>query len=137
MKYIKFLLVGVIFGITLAKAEIISWFRIYEMFQFDAFHMYGVLGSAVTLGALFVQWMKRSQAKTIYGETIQIQDKKFSITRYLVGGTFFGLGWAMVGACPGPMFILLGYGYWTILVVIVGALLGTFVYGILRPKLPH
>ena len=137
MKYIKFLLVGVIFGITLAKAEIISWFRIYEMFQFDAFHMYGVIGSAVILGALFVQWMKRSQAKTIYGETIQIQDKKFSITRYLVGGTFFGLGWAMVGACPGPMFILLGYGYWAILVVIAGALIGTLVYGVLRPKLPH
>lgn len=137
MKYIKFLLVGIIFGITLAKAEIISWYRIYEMFQFDAFHMYGVIGSAVVLGVLFVQWTKHREAKTIYGEKIEIQDKKLSITRYLVGGTFFGLGWAMVGACPGPMFILLGYGYWAILIVIVGALIGTLVYGILRPKLPH
>ena len=137
MKYIKFLLVGVFFGIVLAKAEIISWYRIYEMFRFDAFHMYGVIGSAVVLGVIVVQVIKRSKMKDMYGETVTFNPKNRSIARYLIGGTFFGLGWAMVGACPGPMFILLGYGYLPILVVIAGAILGTYVYGLLRPKLPH
>ena len=137
MKYIKFLLLGVFFGIVLAKAEIVSWYRIYEMFRFDAFHMYGVIGSAVVLGVIVVQIIKRSKMKDMYGEQVTFNPKNMSITRYLVGGTFFGLGWALVGACPGPMFILLGYGYLPILVVILGAVLGTYVYGLLRPKLPH
>ena len=137
MKYIKFLLLGVFFGIVLAKAEIISWYRIYEMFRFDAFHMYGVIGSAVVLGAIIVQIVKRSKLKDMYGEGIAINPKDMSIARYLIGGTFFGLGWALVGACPGPMFILLGYGYTPILVVIAGAILGTYVYGLMRNKLPH
>jgi uncharacterized membrane protein YedE/YeeE len=137
MKYIKFLLTGVFFGIIMAKAEIISWFRIYEMFRFESFHMYGVIGTAVILGAIIVQIIKRTQMKNVKGEQITFNPKNRSITRYLVGGTFFGLGWALVGACPGPMFVLLGYGYFPILIVIFGALLGTFVYGILRPKLPH
>ena len=137
MRYFKFLLVGVFFGIVLAKAEIISWYRIYEMFRFDAFHMYGVIGSAVILGAISVQLIKRSKLKDMYGESIKFNPKDISIPRYLIGGTFFGLGWALVGACPGPMFILLGYGYLPILIVIAGALIGTYVYGLLRPKLPH
>ena len=137
MKYLKFLLVGVIFGITMAKAEIISWFRIYEMFRFDSFHMYGVIGSAVVLGIIFVQIIKRSHLKDMYGEEIKINDKNKSIKRYLFGGIVFGLGWALVGACPGPMFVLLGYGYYTILIIILGAIGGTFVYGALREKLPH
>ncbi|MEO1258942.1 MAG: DUF6691 family protein [Bacteroidota bacterium] len=137
MKYLKFILLGVLFGIALAKAEIISWYRIYEMFQFDAFHMYGVIGSAVVLGVIIVQIIKRSEMKDLNGEQITFNDKNRSIARYLIGGTFFGLGWALVGACPGPMFILLGYGYLPILVVIAGAILGTYVYGLLRPKLPH
>lgn len=137
MKYIKFLLTGVFFGIIMTKAEIISWFRIYEMFRFESFHMYGVIGTAVILGAIIVQIVKRTQMKNVKGEQITFNPKNRSITRYLVGGTFFGLGWALVGACPGPMFVLLGYGYFPILIVIFGALLGTFVYGILRPKLPH
>ncbi|MEM6766184.1 MAG: DUF6691 family protein [Bacteroidota bacterium] len=136
-KYIKHLLLGTFFGIVLAKAEIISWFRIYEMFRFESFHMYGVIGSAVILGVIGIQVIKRSKLKDLYGNVIQISDKHASITRYLVGGTLFGLGWALAGACPGPMFILLGYGYLSIIVVIIGALLGTFVYGLVRDKLPH
>ncbi|NNE27509.1 MAG: YeeE/YedE family protein [Saprospiraceae bacterium] len=137
MKFLKFLLIGAIFGITLAKAEIISWYRIYEMFRFDSFHMYGVIGPAVILGVILVQWVKRSKMASMYGEEIKIAPKDMSIPRYLLGGIFFGLGWALVGACPGPMFILLGYGYWTIVLVIVGAILGTLVYGMLRSRLPH
>lgn len=137
MKYLKFLLLGVFFGIVLAKAEIISWFRIYEMFRFESFHMYGVIGSAVILGIIAVQIIKRTQMKSIENETIELKPKNQSIARYLIGGTFFGLGWGLVGACPGPIFILIGFGYYPILIVLLGALLGTFVYGLLRNKLPH
>ena len=107
------------------------------MFRFDSFHMYGVIGSAVIIGILLVQWIKRSKLKDMYGDEINIAPKDFSISRYLYGGIFFGLGWALVGACPGPMFILLGHGYITILIVIAGAIAGTFVYGLLRNSLPH
>lgn len=137
MKLLKFLFVGVLFGITLAKAEIISWFRIYEMFRFDSFHMYGVIGSAVVLGVIIVQLIKKSKLADINGNEIIVPPKNKSIVRYLLGGILFGLGWALVGACPGPMFILLGFGYTSILIVIGGAILGTFVYGILRNHLPH
>lgn len=137
MKYIKFLLTGVLFGIVMAKAEIISWYRIYEMFRFESFHMYGVIGTAVVIGAIVVQVIKRTQMKNTKGDIIHFNPKNRSITRYLIGGIFFGLGWALVGACPGPMFVLLGYGYFPLLVVVFGALLGTFVYGVTRSKLPH
>lgn len=137
MKYIKFLLTGVLFGIVMAKAEIISWYRIYEMFRFESFHMYGVIGTAIIFGIIAVQIIKRTQLKNMEGEHINLCPKHKSITRYLVGGVFFGLGWALVGACPGPMFVLLGYGYFPLLLVVFGALIGTFAYGILRPKLPH
>lgn len=137
MKFIKYLVVGIIFGITLAKAEVISWYRIYEMFRFQSFHMYGVIGSAVVLGILIIQIIKRFQVKAIDGEPIVINPKQFSIPRYLIGGTIFGLGWAMTGACPGPMFILLGEGVGVILVMVASALLGTYAYGLLRKKLPH
>ncbi len=137
MKLAKYLLLGVFFGIILAKAEIISWYRIYEMFRFESFHMYGVIGSAVVLGAIGIQLIKRNKLKDFHGQLIQIADKNSGITRYLIGGTLFGLGWALAGACPGPMFILLGYGYLSIIVVILGAILGTFVYGVVRNKLPH
>lgn len=137
MKYIKFLVLGVVFGVIMAKAEIISWYRIYEMFNFDSFHMYGIIGSAVILGVIGVQLLKRSNAKSRYGEELHLQDKAMSISRYLVGGIIFGLGWALVGACPGPMFVLIGYGYLPILVVLAGTIIGTFLYGMLRSKLPH
>ena len=137
MKYLKYLILGVIFGITLSKAEIISWFRIYEMFRFDAFHMYGVIGSAVVLGVIVVQLIKRLDIKTFNGEKIVFNPKNRSVLRYLIGGILFGLGWALVGSCPGPMFILLGHGYISILIVIASALFGTLVYGMLRSRLPH
>jgi uncharacterized membrane protein YedE/YeeE len=137
MKYIKYLIVGIVFGIILTKSEVISWFRIYEMFKFQSFHMYGVIGSAVVVGIILVQIVKRSHMKSMHGEEITINPKNMSIPRYLLGGTFFGLGWAMTGACPGPMFILLGNGFLIIIVAILAGVLGTYVYGLLRPKLPH
>ncbi|WP_421889198.1 DUF6691 family protein [Marinoscillum sp.] len=137
MKIFRYIIVGIIFGITLAKAEVISWYRIYEMFKFQSFHMYGVIGSAVILGIISVQMIKRFKIKTIDGEPIVINPKQMSISRYLFGGIIFGLGWAMTGACPGPMFILLGNGVGVILVVIASALLGTYTYGLVRNRLPH
>ena len=137
MKYLKFLAVGIFFGIVLAKGEIISWYRIYEMFRFESFHMYGVIGSAVFLGIVIVQMIKRSGMKSIEKEQIKLEPKQKSFSRYILGGTIFGLGWALSGACPGPMYILVGYGYLSILVVLIGAVGGTFVYGLFRDKLPH
>lgn len=137
MKLLKYLIIGIIFGITLAKAEIISWYRIYEMFKFQSFHMYGVIGSAILLGIVFIQIIKRFKLKSIDGKPIVIFPKQRSVPRYLFGGIIFGLGWAMTGACPGPMFILLGNGVSVIIVVIMSSLAGTFVYGLLRNKLPH
>jgi uncharacterized membrane protein YedE/YeeE len=137
MKWIKFVFVGFIFGVILSKGEIISWYRIYEMFWFESFHMYGVIGSAVVIGILGVQLIKRHDTKSIEGQVIEILPKKKSIYRYLIGGTIFGLGWAMTGACPGPMFILLGKGIYAIFIVIIGAVFGTFMYGILSKYLPH
>jgi len=137
LKYLKYILAGILFGIVMGKAEIISWYRIYEMFSFDAFHMYGVIGSAVILGLIGVYFMKKSSMSDIDGSAIHFKDKKMSYIRYIVGGILFGLGWALVGACPGPMFVLLGFGYLSILIVIFGALIGTFLYGLARPHLPH
>ncbi len=137
MRSIVYLLIGIFFGIIMFKSEAASWFRIYEMFQFKAFHMYGIIGSALGLGIIIVQIIKRYRIKSFYGEQIVILPKDKSISRYIIGGIIFGLGWALVGACPGPMFTLVGAGYIPILVVIVSALLGTFVYGVLRHKLPH
>ena len=137
MKYIKFLLVGFIFGIVLTKAEAVSWYRIYEMFQFDSFHMYGIIGVAIFTGVIGVQLIKRKQLKDINGETISIPDKEKGTFRYWIGGLIFGLGWAMVGACPGPIFILLGAGFMSVGIVLIGALLGTFIYGCIKDYLPH
>lgn len=137
MKFLKFLLIGIFFGIIMTKAQVISWYRIYEMFQFDSFHMYGIIGSAVILGIIMVQIIKRTKMNSMDGEPIKFSPKLMSFPRYLIGGTIFGLGWALAGACPGPMFVLLGFGYMPILIVIAGALLGTLVYGMLRSKLPH
>lgn len=137
MRSVIYLLLGIFFGITMFKSEAASWFRIYEMFKFDAFHMYGIIGTAVVLGVIIVAAIKRFRVKSIYGEFIEFQPKEKSIPRYLIGGFIFGLGWALAGACPGPMFTLLGAGFLPILVVIGGAMLGTFVYGMLRDKLPH
>ena len=137
MKYIKFLIIGLLFGIILTKSEVISWFRIYEMFRFESFHMYGVIGSAVVLGALFVQLLKKLDPKTTEGHRIEFKFFERSIPRYLFGGIIFGLGWALTGACPGPLYILIGNGYSVYIVTILSALLGTLVYGMVRNKLPH
>lgn len=137
MNKIKFLLLGVLFGIVMTKAEIVSWYRIYEMFTFQSFHMYGVIGSAVVLGILVVQGIKRTKIKSISGTDIQFNPKAKTYPRYIIGGTIFGLGWAMTGACPGPMFTLLGNGFGVMAIVIFSSLIGTFLYGVLRNKLPH
>lgn len=137
MKFLKFLLVGVFFGIVLVKSEAVSWYRIYEMFRFESFHMYGIIGSAVFLGVVSLALIKRSKVKDLYGEAIDLPAKDKSIPRYLLGGTLFGFGWALAGACPGPMYVLFGTGVWTMLVVIAAAVLGTFVYGLLQNRLPH
>lgn len=137
MKSAFYILVGLFFGVVLYKSEAASWFRIYEMFQFDSFHMYGIIGSTIALGALGIQWIKRKEVKAVDGSPIVIAPKDKGIVRYLVGGTLFGLGWALAGACPGPMFVLAGAGFWPILVVIASAILGTFCYGLLRDRLPH
>ena len=137
MKFIKYLVVGILFGIVMTKSEAVSWFRIQEMFRFESFHMYGIIGTAVILGASLVAGIKKFNGQTIAGEAIKFNPKTMSIPRYLIGGTIFGLGWAMTGACPGPMFTLLGQGVWAILLVIISAVFGTYVYGILRPRLPH
>lgn len=137
MKYIKFLAIGIFFGILMYKSQVISWYRIYEMFRFESFHMYGIIGSAVVLGIIFNQIIRRYKVKSIYGEQIKFTPKNKSIARYLIGGTIFGLGWALAGACPGPMYILIGTGTWSILIVLISALIGTFLYGVFRSKLPH
>jgi len=133
---IKYVIVGIFFGITLVKAEIISWFRIQEMFRFQSFHMYGVIGSAVIVGALSVALIKKFKIKTIYGEPIQIHDKTFNKGQ-IIGGLIFGLGWGITGACPGPLFAQIGYGASVIVITLISAILGTWVYGKFRDKLPH
>lgn len=137
MKFLKFLLLGILFGIIMTKAEIISWFRIYEMFRFESFHMYGIIGSAIFLGLFYIQIIKRFNIKTIEGFDINFVTKKYGFIRYFLGGTIFGLGWAVTGACPGPMFVLLGNGFLTVFIMILGSVLGTFMYGLLKEKLPH
>jgi uncharacterized membrane protein YedE/YeeE len=137
MNLLKFYLIGTFFGIVLSKGEVISWYRIQEMFRFQSFHMYGIIGTAVVLGIIVTQFIKRKSVKSFTGDEISYNDKDKSVPRYLIGGTLFGMGWALAGACPGPMFILLGSGFLSIIVVIIGGLLGTLLYGMLRKHLPH
>ena len=137
MNFIKYLLVGFFFGIVLTKAEAVSWFRIYEMFQFQSFHMYGIIMTAIATGLIGVQIIKRKKLKDIDGNPIYIHDKEKGNVRYWIGGILFGLGWAMVGACPGPIFILLGSGFLCVVLILFGAILGTFLYGVFKDRLPH
>lgn len=137
MKYFKFLVIGIIFGIVMFKSEAASWFRIYEMFQFQSFHMYGIIGSALIVGILGTWLIKKYRLKSIDGEPINFIPKDKSFSRYMYGGIIFGLGWALAGSCPGPIYTLIGAGYLPIAVVLLGALLGTFVYGLVRKHLPH
>jgi uncharacterized membrane protein YedE/YeeE len=133
---LKYLLFGIIFGIVLIKAEVISWYRIQEMFRLQSFHMYGVIGSAVAVGALSVFLIKKLNIKTIYGEKIILPQKPFDKGQ-AIGGLLFGFGWALTGACPGPLYAQLGYGSTVILFTIFMAIVGTWVYGSIRNKLPH
>lgn len=137
MRQLYFLFIGILFGIIMFKSEAASWFRIYEMFQFKSFHMYGIIGSALFFGVIIIQVIKRLKLKSAFGETIQIPNKEKSVSRYILGGILFGLGWGLAGACPGPMFTLIGAGFIPILVVIFFALIGTWVYGLFMNKLPH
>ncbi len=127
---------GLLFGIVFVKAEIISWFRIQEMFRFESFHMYGVIGTAVVVGIISVWLIKRAKAKTIYGESVVIPDKPFSKGQ-VYGGLMFGIGWAITGACPGPLFAQIGAGFSVVIVTFLSAVAGTWTYGLLREKLPH
>ena len=136
MKNLKFLVFGVLFGIILSKTEVVSWYRIYEMFKFQSFHMYGIIGSAVTIGIVLMQLFKKEIVKDFWGNKIRVQNKESNFVKNLVGGTIFGLGWALAGACPGPIFVLLGHGSLAIVVVLFGAILGAFIQGVLRNKLP-
>jgi uncharacterized membrane protein YedE/YeeE len=132
----KYTIVGIIFGIIFVKAEIISWFRIQEMFQLTSFFMYGVIGTAVVVGAISVLIVKKLKLKSIYGELISFEEKEFNKGQ-IYGAMIFGIGWAITGACPGPLFAQFGSGFTVIIVTIISAIAGTWIYGKFRDKLPH
>ncbi|NLR77273.1 YeeE/YedE family protein [Chitinophaga eiseniae] len=136
LSQLKYLLAGLVFGVIFVKAEVISWFRIQEMFRLQSFHMYGVIGSAVLVGMLSVWLIKKFNIKTIQGETVTFQPKKFNRGQ-IYGGLIFGLGWAITGACPGPLFAQIGTGATVIVITLLSAIAGTWVYGKFREKLPH
>lgn len=133
---LKYLIVGIFFGIVFVKAEIISWFRIQEMFHLESFHMYGVIGCAVAVGLISVQLIKKFNIKTLDGEKIEIQPKTFNKGQ-IYGGLLFGFGWAITGACPGPLFAQIGTGATVIIVTLLSAIAGTWFYGLIKDKLPH
>ena len=133
---IKYLFVGSLFGIVFVKSEVVSWFRIQEMFRFQSFHMYGVIGSAVIVGVISVWLIKKYKIKTISGEPITFSSKKFNKGQ-IYGGLIFGLGWGLTGACPGPLFAQIGMGAFVVIVILLSAIVGTWVYGKFRDSLPH
>ncbi|MCB0819287.1 MAG: YeeE/YedE family protein [Bacteroidetes bacterium] len=136
MKYLTYLFAGTMFGIILTKSEAVSWFRIQEMFRFESFHMYGIILSAILVGMISLFILKKSGIKALNGEEIIVPDKKFN-KGAIYGGLIFGMGWALSGACPGPLYALLGSGVMPVFVVILSALAGTWVYSFFRPRLPH
>ncbi|SNR14266.1 DUF6691 family protein [Tenacibaculum jejuense] len=136
MKYLRFLLIGILFGIILTKSEAVSWYRMFEMFKFQSFHMYGIIGTAVLFSMCFMYLFKKGIVKDYLGNKILVKQKPKEYKRALIGGTIFGLGWALAGACPAPIFTLLGNGVVSILIVLLGSLIGTFIYGLLSNKLP-
>ncbi|MEZ4910265.1 MAG: DUF6691 family protein [Saprospiraceae bacterium] len=137
VKYIKFVIAGILFGIVMSKSEAISWYRIQEMFRFQSFHMYGIILVAVLIGVIGVSVIKKFQLRDYKGNPIVFHPKEKSVPRYLIGGTIFGMGWALSGACPGPMVVNIGYGYVAMIIVFLFAILGTYLYGIVKDKLPH
>lgn len=136
MKNIKYIIAGIFFGIVLVKSEVISWFRIQEMFRLDSFHMYGVIGTAVVVGIISVQIIKGFKIKTIEGEEITMLQRPFQKGQ-IIGGLLFGMGWALTGACPGPIFAQIGSGFTVVIITFLSALAGTWVYGAIRERLPH
>jgi len=136
LSLLKYLIVGILFGIVFVKAEIISWFRIQEMFRLQSFYMYGVIGSAIVVGIISIQLIKRFDIKTIKGETVTIKDKKFNKGQ-IIGGFIFGLGWAITGACPGPIYAQIGVGYTVVIITFISAVAGTWVYGRFADRLPN
>ena len=137
MKGLKFIIAGIIFGVIMVKSEAASWYRIQEMFRFQSFQMYGIIGTAVFLGIIAVYLIKNFHPKDTQGHVILFHNKDKRWPQYIIGGIIFGLGWALAGVCPGPIFVNLGYGYTTMAVVILGSLLGTYFYGVVKHKLPH
>ena len=137
MKNIKFLVLGIFFAIVLSKVQAISWYRFYEMFKFQSFHMYGIIGGAIIISAIFMQLFKFGKIKDIHGNKIVPKKKKDGVIRTMVGGTFFGLGWGISGACAAPIFVILGFELIPALILLLGALLGAFIYGLLSKKLPN
>ncbi len=136
MKNLRYLVVGLLFGIVFVKGEIISWFRIQEMFRLQSFFMFGVIGTAVIVAMISIQLIKRLKLKSVDGETITIEPKEFNKGN-IIGGLIFGLGWAITGACPGPLYAQIGSGFLVVIITLVSAIAGTWVYGLLREKLPH
>jgi uncharacterized membrane protein YedE/YeeE len=136
-RHVVFFIVGIFFGIVMFKSEVVSWFRIHEMFRFESIHMYGIIGTAVVFSALMFMILKKINFKNVDGNPIKYDPLNFNIKRHIIAGTIFGLGWALLGACPGPMYVLLGSGYGIFLVVIPSAVAGAYLYGLVRDKLPH
>ncbi|MDP4601230.1 MAG: YeeE/YedE family protein [Polaribacter sp.] len=137
MKNIKFLLLGIFFAIVLSKSQAISWVRFYEMFRFQSFHMFGIIGSAIVISAIFMQLFKRGIIKDTHGNLIKPKEKEKGYVRTIVGGIFFGLGWGISGACAGPIFVILGFKFLPALILLISALIGAFIYGLLSKKLPN
>jgi uncharacterized protein len=138
MQHLKHLMIGAVFGFLLVRSEVVSWFRIQEMFRFQSFHMYGIIGSAIVVGIVSILVIRSFRLKDIHGAPVSIEPKDpRQVYRYTIGGLLFGLGWALTGACPGPIFALLGSGITVFAVVLLSALLGTYVYGLLQKRLPH
>jgi uncharacterized membrane protein YedE/YeeE len=136
MKFIKFLIAGIIFGIVMTKSEVISWYRIQEMFRFQSFHLYGIIGVAVVLGIIGVTIIKKLKLKDIEGKEIVFVAKQKSFIKYIVGGSLFGMGWALVGSCPGPIVVNIGAGFGAFAIVLLFAILGTYLFGVISNKLP-
>ena len=134
--YVRYLLFGIVFGIILVKSEVVSWYRIQEMFRFQSFHMYGIIGSAVVVGIISVWLIKKFKIKSVGGADINLPKQPYH-KGVIYGGLIFGLGWALTGACPGPLFALVGSGFSVIIITLISAIAGTYVYGLLREKLPH
>ncbi len=137
MRLISFFSLGVFFGIVMTKSEAISWFRIHEMFRFEGFHMYGIIGVAVMASAIIIWTMKKLRIRTSTGQNVSISGLKLNAKRHLLAGSIFGLGWALIGACPGPIFVLIGQGFWIFLLVLASAVAGTYTYALVRRFLPH